>query len=244
MTTTTLTAHPRIASRDEWLAERKKHLQHEKELTKHHDRVTAERRRLPMVKIDKDYAFDGLEGKRRLRDLFDGNHQLIVYHFMFDPEWDKGCPGCTGFVSSLGDLSMLNDRDTTFVLISRAPLAKLEAYKALKGWDRPWFSSFGSDFNYDFHVTLDDSVAPVEYNYQSKAELERGKGEGRILKGEAHGLSVFFRIDDDVFHTYSSFARGVESLTDAYPLLDTTPYGRQEDWEDSPPGWPQRPTYG
>jgi len=244
MTTTTLTAHPKIASRDEWLAERKKHLQHEKELTKHHDRVSAERRRLPMVKLDKNYVFDGPEGKRSLRDLFDGHHQLIVYHFMFDPEWDKGCPGCTGLVDSLGDLSMLNDRDTTFVLISRAPLAKLEAYKALKGWDRPWFSSFGSDFNYDFHVTLDDSVAPVEYNYRTKAELERERGEGHILKGEAHGLSVFFCTEDDVFHTYSSYARGVEGLTNGYSLLDVTPYGRQEDWEDSPPGWPQRPTYG
>jgi predicted dithiol-disulfide oxidoreductase (DUF899 family) len=236
--------HPTIVSRDEWLAERKKHLQHEKELTRHHDRVTAERRRLPMVKLDKDYAFEGPEGKRSLIDLFDGRRQLIVYHFMFDPEWDKGCPGCTGFVNALGDLSMLGERDTTFVLVSRAPLAKLEAYKALKGWTWPWYSSFGSDFNYDFHVTLDENVAPVEYNYRTKAELERRMGEGHIMKGELHGLSVFFRMDDDVFHTYSTYARGCEGLTNAYSLLDTTPYGRQEDWEDSPSGWPQRPTYG
>lgn len=236
--------HPPIASRGEWLDDRKKLLQHEKEVTKHRDRVSAERRRLPMVQLDKRYTFDGPKGKRSLLDLFDGYRQLIVYHFMFDPEWDKGCTGCTGYVDSLGDVSMLNDRETTFVLISRAPLPKLEAYKAERGWDVPWPSSFGSDFNYDFHVTLDERVAPVEYNYRSKAELERRNGEGHFPKGEAHGLSVFFRIDDDLFHTYSSYARGVEGLTNAYSLLDVTPYGRQEDWEDSPPGWPQRPTYG
>ena len=211
-------AHPPIATRDEWLAARKTLLAHEKEVTKQHDRVSAERRRLPMVKLEKTYTFDGPEGKRSLLDLFDGHRQLIVYHFMFDPEWEKGCDGCTGYVNELADLSMLSARDTQFVLISRAPLAKLQAYKARKGWDRPWYSSFGSDFNYDFQVTTD--------------------------KGEAHGLSVFFRIDDDVYHTYSTYNRGTESLTDSYSLLDVTPYGRQEDWEDSPAGWPQHPTYG
>ena len=211
-------AHPPIATRDEWLAARKTLLAHEKEVTKHYDRVSAERRRLPMVKLEKTYMFDSPEGKRSLLDLFDGHHQLIVYHFMFDPTWENGCDGCTGFVNELADLSMLPARDTQFVLISRAPLEKLQAYKARKGWDRPWYSSFGSDFNYDFQVTTD--------------------------KGETHGLSVFFRIDDDIFHTYSTYNRGTESLTDAYRLLDMTPYGRQEDWEDSPSGWPQHPTYG
>jgi predicted dithiol-disulfide oxidoreductase (DUF899 family) len=236
-------AHPRIASRDEWLAERKKLLAHEKELTRHYDRVNAERRRLPMVRIEKEYLFDTPAGKRSLKDLFDGRRQLIVYHFMFDPAWDTGCSGCTGYVDALGDLSLLNDRDTTFVLISRAPLPKLEAYKASKGWKVPWVSSFGSDFNYDFHVTHDEKVAPIEYNYQTKAELEARRGPGNV-EGEDHGLSVFFRLGDDVYHTYSVYARGTERLTDAYSLLDTTPYGRQEDFEDSPPGWPQRPTYG
>jgi predicted dithiol-disulfide oxidoreductase (DUF899 family) len=211
-------AHPPIATRDEWLAARKTLLAHEKEVTKHYDRVSAERRRLPMVKLEKTYTFDGPEGKRSLLDLFDGHHQLIVYHFMFDPAWENGCDGCTGFVNELADLSMLPARDTQFVLISRAPLEKLQAYKARKGWDRPWYSSFGSDFNYDFQVTTDT--------------------------GETHGLSVFFRIDDDIFHTYSTYNRGTESLTDSYRLLDVTPYGRQEDWEDSPSGWPQHPTYG
>ncbi len=243
MTDTTI-AHPDIASRDEWLAERKKLLGHEKEATKQRDRVNAERRRLPMVKIDKEYTFDGSDGPRSLLDLFDGRRQLIVYHFMFDPEWDKGCPGCTGFVDALGDLSMLSERDTSMVLISRAPLAKLEAYKKERGWSMPWLSSYGSDFNYDFHVTLDEAVAPVEYNFRDKAELEAREEETYFLKGEQHGLSVFFRLDDDIFHTYSAYARGVEGLTDAYSLLDVTPYGRQEDWEDSPSGWPQKPTYG
>jgi len=236
--------HPPIATREKWLAERMKLLAHEKELTKQLDRVNAERRRLPMVKLDKDYVFDGPSGKQNLKALFDGRRQLIVYHFMFDPTWDKGCPGCTSYVHALGDLSMLNDRHTTFAVISRAPLSKLEAYKAQKGWDIPWFSSFGSDFNYDFHVTLDEKVAPVEHNYLGKAELERRTDEPYFMKGEQHGLSVFFRIDNDVFHTYSTYARGTESLTNAYTLLDTTPYGRQEDFEDSPPGWPQKPTYG
>jgi predicted dithiol-disulfide oxidoreductase (DUF899 family) len=237
-------SHPKIVSEAEWLAARKKHLAREKRLTAEKDKVNAERRRLPMVKIDKEYVFEGPEGKRSLRDVFDGRLQLIVYHFMFDPEWEKGCPGCTSYVDALGELSMLRERDTNFVLVSWAPLAKLQAYKALKGWDVPWYSSFGSDFNYDFHVTLDKKKALPEYNYRNKAELDAREAEAYFRKGEQHGLSVFFRIGDQVFHTYSTYARGTESLTDAYTLLDTTPYGRQEDFEDSPPGWPQKPTYG
>ncbi|HWM23792.1 MAG TPA: DUF899 domain-containing protein [Chthoniobacterales bacterium] len=235
--------HPKIVSQDEWLAARKAHLEHEKELTKHRDQVNAERRRLPMVKLEKEYVFDGPSGKPNLKDLFESRRQFIVYHFMFDPEWDEGCPGCTGFVNALGNLSMLQERDTSFVLVSRAPLAKLERYKTRKGWDRPWVSSYGSDFNYDFHVTLDEAVAPVQYNFRDQAELEK-RNEPYFRKGEQHGMSVFFRSEDDVFHTYSSFARGCEGVTNAYSLLDRTPYGRQEDFEDSPPGWPQKPTYG
>ena len=237
-------AHPPIVSRDQWLVQRKTLLSHEKDLTKQYDRVNAERRRLPMVKIEKDYVFDGPNGKQNLKTLFGGRCQLIVYHFMFDPEWDKGCPGCTGWVDSLGDLSLLKKKDTTFVVISRAPLAKLEAYKAEKGWSIAWFSSFGSDFNYDFHVTLDEKVLPPEANFRNKAETEAKKGHAVKMEGEQHGLSVFFQLDDDVFHTYSVYARGCESLSNAYRLLDQTPYGRQQDFEDSPSGWPQKPTYG
>lgn len=243
MPTETHVAHPPIASLEQWLIERKKVLEHEKELTRHKDRLNAERRRLPMVKVEKEYAFDSPEGKKSLLYLFDGRRQLIVYHFMFDPAWDKGCSGCTGYVDALGDLSMLNERDTSFALVSRAPLAKLQAYRAERGWRQTWVSSFGSDFNYHFHATIDESRVPVEYNYLTKSEIE-AKGLACTFDGEQPLMSVFFRVGDDVFHTYSAFARGVESLTDAYSLLDTTPYGRQEDFEDSPPGWPQKPTYG
>jgi predicted dithiol-disulfide oxidoreductase (DUF899 family) len=236
-------AHPKIVEPNEWLTARKTLLEHEKEYTRQRDRINAERRRLPMVKLEKEYIFTGSNGAVKLIELFAGRTQLIVYHFMFDPNWDKGCMGCTGYVDALGNLSMLGDRNTTFALVSRAPLPKLEAYKTLKGWTIPWYSSFGSDFNYDFHVTLDETVTPIEYNYRNKAELEKSHGPN-VIQGESHGLSVFFRIDDDVFHTYSTYARGVESLTDAYSLLDMTPYGRQEDFEDSPLGWPQQPTYG
>lgn len=236
-------AHPPIATREAWLTARKALLQKEKELTRQRDAVSAMRRRLPMVRVDNPYVFDGPTGKASLLDLFAGRRQLIVYHFMFGPDWEKGCPGCTGFMNSLGDLSMLADRDTSMVAISRAPLPKLERYRDGRGWTVPWLSSYGSRFNYDFHVSLDASIAPVEYNYKHEDELRALGGEA-FVSGESHGLSVFFRVGDEVFHSYSTYARGCEGLTDAYSLLDTTPYGRQEDFEDSPAGWPQRPTYG
>jgi predicted dithiol-disulfide oxidoreductase (DUF899 family) len=226
--------HPPIVSTDEWKQARVALLAEEKALTKHRDRVNAQRRRLPMVKVEKHYIFHTNEGEKSLLDLFEGRRQLIVYHFMFDPTWEKGCGGCTSYVNELGDLSLLAERDTTFTLISRAPLDKLNKYKAEKGWSTPWVSSFGSDFNYEFHATLDKSVAPPEYNYRPAPEIE----------GEEHGHSVFFRVGGDVYHTYSVYARGMEGWTDSYSLLDMTPYGRQEDFEDSPEGWPQKPTYG
>ncbi|MEZ0326584.1 MAG: DUF899 domain-containing protein [Fimbriimonas sp.] len=226
--------HPPIVTPEEWRKHRLELLAEEKALTKQKDRVNARRRRLPMVKLEKEYTFQTNDGTKTLKDLFEGRRQLVVYHFMFDPAWDKGCPGCTGFVDALGDLSMLGERNTTFTLISRAPLEKLNLYKAEKGWTVNWVSSFGSDFNYDFHATIDKNVAPPEYNYKPAPDVE----------GEAHGDSVFFRLGDDVYHTYSVYARGMEDWTDSYSLLDMTPYGRQEDFEDSPPGWPQKPTYG
>jgi len=225
--------HPPIADKATWLAQRKALLTKEKALTKEYDRVNAERRRLPMVPIEKDYLFDGPQGRIAFADLFEGSRQLIIYHFMFDPEWDDGCDGCTGFVDALGDLSMLKERDTTFALISRAPLEKLEADKARHGWTVPWYSSLGSDFNYDFDVTHDAAVKPFEYNFRPGGS-----------EGEEHGISVFFRIGENIYHTYSAYARGTENLTNSYELLDITPYGRQEDFEDSPEGWPQKPTYG
>jgi len=236
-------AHPPIVSRDAWLLARKELLVEEKALTRQRDVVNAARRRMPMVRLDKRYVFDGPAGETTLLDLFEGRRQLIVYHFMFDPAWEAGCPGCTGFVNALGDLSYLATRDTTFVLISRAPLEKLERYRAVRGWKVPWFSSNRSDFNYDFHVTFDEATAPFEHNYRSKAELQQ-LGETRFGPGESQGLSVFFQMDGSVFHSYSTYARGVEGLTNSFSLLDTTVYGRQQDFEDSPSGWPQRPTYG
>src|SRR5207245_2750317 len=157
---------PKIATRDEWLTARKELLAKEKELTRQRDALNAERRRLPMVKIDKEYVFEGPDGKANLLDLFDGRRQLIIYHFMFDPNWEDGCPSCSAGADEVSDglLAHLHIRDTTYVFVSRAPLAKIEAYKARQGWTFPWYSSYGSDFNYDFHVTLDESVAPIQYN--------------------------------------------------------------------------------
>ncbi len=238
-------AHPPIVSHDKWLSARKQLLEQEKRLTKVYDEVNAARRRLPMVQLEKTYVFEGPTGEASLADLFAGRRQLMVYHFMFDPNWEKGCSGCTGLVNAWGDLSMLSQRETSLVLISRAPLAKLEKFKQQQGWSHPWYSSFDSDFNYDFHVTLDKSVKPLQHNYRTQTEIEqRRNGEPWFYQGETHGLSVFFRLNDEVFHTNSTYARGCESLTDSYRLLDQTPYGRQEDFENSPEGWPQRPTYG
>ena len=145
--TTNEVPHPPIVSEGQWLSARKKLLAHEKELTKHYDRVNAERRHLPMVKVEKNYMFKAPGGELSLKDLFEGRRQLVIYHFMFDPAWEKGCPGCTAYANTIGDLSMLSKCDTTFAMVSRAPLAKLEAYKKRQGWTFPWYSSFGSDFN-------------------------------------------------------------------------------------------------
>jgi predicted dithiol-disulfide oxidoreductase (DUF899 family) len=223
--------YPTVVSRAEWLAARKVLLTNEKALTRSRDAVNAARRRLPMVAIDKDYRFDGPDGAVRLIDLFARRRQLIVYHFMFDPNWDEGCPSCSFLTDNIGHLSHLHARNTSLVLISRAPLAKILPFKRRMGWTVPWYSSFGSDFNYDFHVTMDEAVAPVQYNYRDQAELKRN-GEEYFTHGESHGLSVFLRAGDRVFHTYSTYARGTDLLAGTYNYLDLTPWGRQEDWEE------------
>ena len=217
---------PKTVSRSDWLALRKKLLEKEKRLMRERDTLAEERRQLPMVWIEKDYVFDGPEGKVKLIDLFDGRRQLIVYHFMFDPAWEKACPGCTGFVINIPDVSELHKRDTSLAVIARAPQPKLGDCRTAMGWDIPLYSSFGSDFNYDFHVTSDEKVAPAEYNYRSRAEHLKN-GEAWFADGEHHGVSVFLRDAGQVFHTYSTYARGVEPLVPVLHYLDLTPLGRQ-----------------
>ncbi len=221
---------PRIVSREEWLDARKALLQKEKELLRHHDAVSAERRRLPMVRIDKAYVFEGARGTARLIDLFEGRRQLIVYHFMFEPDAEQGCPACSFQIDDLCDLTHMHARRTTFVLISRAPFARIKPFHQRMGWNVPWYSSHGGDFNYDFNVTQDEAVRPVEYNYRTKQEL-LAKGEDYFTRGENSGLSVFLRDKESVFHTYSTYSRGCDLLGSAYSYLDLTPFGRQEDWE-------------
>jgi len=226
---------PRIASREEWLEARKALLAEEKAMTKARDALSTKRRELPMVRIDDPYTFHGPEGDVHLIDLFDGCRQLIVQHFMFDPSWEEGCPSCTAGADEVSDglRRHLRVRDTNYVVVSRAPLEKLERYKASKGWTFPWYSSYGSRFNYDFHVTIDASQAPVMWNYRGPEEL-RAHGMGWMLEGssEQPGFSYFLRDGDDVFHTNSIFARGTEMLGGSYYWLDQTALGRQEEWEE------------
>jgi predicted dithiol-disulfide oxidoreductase (DUF899 family) len=228
---------PRVVSRDEWLAARVELLAREKELTKLRDALAADRRRLPMVRMDKDYVFEGPDGKATLLDLFEGRSQLIVGHFMFHPDWEDGCPSCSAGADEMsnGHLRHVNTRDTTFVYVSRAPIEKIQAYKAKKGWTFPWYSSFGSDFNYDFDVTLDESVKPIVYNFRTKEEYERRGEPFPTENGEAlerPGRSCFLRVGDTVYHTWSVYARGLETIGGSYYMLDETALGRQEDWEE------------
>src|SRR5438876_3103585 len=227
---------PKIVPREEWLAARKDLLTKEKDLTRERDALNIERRNLPMVEIEKDYVFDGPNGPVRLVDLFDGRPQLIIYHFMFDPEWEDGCPSCTAGTDELspGFLEHLHIRDTSYAMVSRAPLAKLERWKAKNGWDMPWYSSFGTDFNYDFGVTIDESSGVTAYNYRTKDEFE-ARGDKFFESDqpfEMPGRSCFLQVDGRVFHTYSQYARGLESTGGSYYFLDLTALGRQEEWEE------------
>jgi predicted dithiol-disulfide oxidoreductase (DUF899 family) len=226
---------PEIVTRDEWLVARKAHLAKEKELTRALDVLHADRRGLPMVRIDEDYTFEGPTGMARLLDLFEGRRQLVVYHYMFHPEWELGCPSCAGFADQIGHLAHLNERTTTFAAVSRAPYAKIKPFQQRMGWRFPWYSAHGSRFNYDFHVTLDDSVLPAEYNYRSRAEwAATGSPMPDPADGpyDLHGLSCFLRDGDEVFHTYSSYGRGTDMIGFTTNLLDLTALGRQEEWEE------------
>src|SRR5262245_7507981 len=190
-------ALPRIVTREEWRAAHEALLEKEKAHTRAGDALSAERRRLPMVRIDKHYTFAGSEGDASLVDLFAGRRQLILYHFMFEPDGKEGCPGCSMVVDNMGHPAHLEARDVSRVLVSRAPLAKIESFKRRMGWTLPWYSSFGNDFNRDFGVTTDS--------------------------GEIFGLSVFLREGDTVFHTYFTDGRGVEHLGSNWTYLDLTP---------------------
>ena len=222
---------PQVTTRDQWLEARRELLGRERELTRYRDAVNAARRRLPMVEITKDYVFTAPHGEVSLIDLFEGRTQLLVYHLMFEPDADEACPICTFWIDNLGHISHLHARNTSFTAISRAPIEKLERYRQRMGWTIPWCSSYGSDFNYDFHVTLDPAVAPVEYNFKDLAELEQENPSWRGWSGEEMGVSAFLRRDDRVFHTYSCYARGIDLLNGTYNWLDLTALGRQEDWE-------------
>jgi predicted dithiol-disulfide oxidoreductase (DUF899 family) len=216
---------PPVVSAAEWQAAHESLLAKEKEATRARDALAAERRRLPRVRIDKDYVFEGPNGPANLLDLFEGRRQLLVYHFMFGPNQDVGCDGCSMFVDQVGHLAHLHARDTSFALVSRAPLEKIEPYKERMGWTIPWYSSFGSDFNVDFGLSPETPQAGV---YQD---------------GETFGLSVFFRDGDEIFRSYFTNRRGVEALGSVWTFLDLTPLGRQEEWEDSPEGYPQIKPY-
>jgi len=204
----TLTAN--VVSKADWLAARKALLAKEKEFTRQRDALSAERRKLPMLKIENEYVFEGLGGPMTLRDLFGNNRQLIVYHFMFDPSWDEGCRGCSLFMDNIA--------------------GGIEPFKKRMGWTFPWVSSAGNDFNYDFGVTLDPERAEYEYNYASaKGLLATGKLCTR--RGEMPGLSVFLRDGESIYHTYSTYQRGLDLPMNTYNLLDMTPLGRQEEGE-------------
>lgn len=223
--------HP-IVSRDQWLARRKALLAREKELSRLGDQIARERRELPWLRIEKDYVFEGPAGRRTLADLFEGRRQLLVQHFMFAPGWEQGCPSCSYMADHIDGMNVhLAQRDVTLVVVSRAPLAEIERFRRRMGWQFEWVSSFANDFNHDFGVSFtpeERARGEVSYNYVMQP----------FPHEEAPGLSVFYRDDaGQVFHTYSTYGRGVEVMMGTYRLLDLTPKGRDEDGLDHSMGW-------
>jgi predicted dithiol-disulfide oxidoreductase (DUF899 family) len=213
-----------VVSREDWLAARKRHLAREKEFTRLRDELSRERRQLPWVKVEKRYAFDTPAGKRTLSELFEGRSQLVVYHFMFGPDWEQACKSCSFWADNFnGVVVHLNHRDVTLVAASRAPLDKIEAFRKRMGWSFKWVSSFGDEFNNDFHV----SFASEEL---AKGEVYYNYGMTKFPSDEAPGISVFYKDGDgQVFHTYSCYARGLDMLNGAYHYLDLVPKGRDEE---------------
>ncbi len=222
--TATAAELPTVVSHEEWLAARQQFLAREKEFTRLRDELSRQRRALPWERVEKPYAFDSTRGRLGLSDLFDGRSQLIVYHFMFGPGWEQGCPSCSYLADHFdGTTVHLANRDTTLAVISRAPLAEIEAFKKRMGWKFQWVSSFGSDFNFDYHVSFtpqEQATGKVEYNYATAP----------FPSEEGPGVSIFFRdAAGEVFHTYSSYARGLDILVGTYNFLDLVPKGRDED---------------
>ena len=218
-------SEPRIVSQSEWEAAVEKLRVKEKQATRARDALAALRRRLPRVRIEKPYEFTGPRGPSSLASLFDGRRQLVLYHFMFGPSQTQGCTGCSMVVDQIAHPAHLHARDTSFALVSRAPIERIEAYRKRMGWTLPWFSSFGSDFNHDFKV--------------GPATPQAGEDQD----GETFGLSVLLRDGKEMYRTYFTKGRGVETLGPVWTFLDLTPFGRQEEWEDSPEGTPQTPPY-
>lgn len=213
---------PEIVSEEEWSAARERILAREKELMRAADELAAERRRAPMTEVTKDYVFTAPDGSEaRLLDLFEGLSQLALYHFMLGPSQDEGCDGCSMVVDNFGHPAHLRARDTNLVLVSRAPQEKIQPFRERMGWELPWYSSAGSDFNHDF------GVGPAEPD------------PGSYQDGESFGLSIFLRDRDRVFRTYFTDRRGIEAVSSNWAILDRTPFGRQEAWEDTPEDRPQ-----
>jgi predicted dithiol-disulfide oxidoreductase (DUF899 family) len=226
---------PNVVDRDTWLVARRAHLAKEKEFTRLRDELSAERRQLPWVEIDQDYVFEGTNGDESLSALFEGRRQLIVYHFMYGPDWEEGCPSCSFWADSYDKFIVhLNNRDISFAVISNAPVEKLDAYKRRMGWSFKWISSMGNEFNRDYHVTF----TPEELE---KGEVTYNFGRTSFPSSEGPGLSVFYRDDDGrIYHTYSCYSRGLDMLNAAYHHMDLVPKGRDEAGLPYPMAWVRR----
>jgi predicted dithiol-disulfide oxidoreductase (DUF899 family) len=224
-------ALPEVVSREEWLEARLRLLEREKAHTRSHDALNADRRRLPMVRMEKDYFFEGPAGRVTLGDLFGTSRQLIIFHAMFGPDWESPCPFCSGAIRAMYPTMFdeLRTRDTEFVLVARAPYDKIARAKESNGWTVPWYSSYGSDFNFDFDVSFDKTAAAVPVlNFHEEPGLRDADAPDEIS-----GMSFFLRADDGAaYHTYSSYARGLEGTIPVYAMLDMTALGRQEEWEE------------
>lgn len=226
---------PLIVSKEEWLEARTAHLANEKQFSRLRDQLSRERRELPWVRVDKEYRFEGTGGEAALADLFKGRSQLIVYHFMYGPDWDEGCPSCSFWTDNANGIEIhLAHRDISLVFVSRAPLDTLQDYRRRMGWDIDWYSSHGSDFNFDYRVSFTTEE-------MDKGEMFHNFHVESFPVDEAHGISVFYRNEQgDIFHTYSCYRRGLDMLNGAYHYMDLTPKGRDEDGLEYTMAWLRR----